>query len=354
MNEENTTPLIRVLWIDDLQRRDDDGMSFKLQAKAIYNIDVTIRKNVDDGIEALLDRSLHFDAVILDIDCFQRGGHNVSTTPRAFTYALAKMREHGIHLPHFVYSGYSEAYDWVNKNSVEEDDVRLYKKPKDKEKLFKDILSTAAQSRDYQLKRKYASAFGVVSDSPLLQLLKDFEKEGSASDIGVVRAIRPLFEELTDVLEAKGLVNLETARKIQGKNSNANRAKDCSVYIDLEDRERKYIPTHIKRLFHLVEQCANEAMHHYPDDTPTPAENELDRIVPAHRVPSMISRGETRHLTQILVLGFLEILSWVNSLPLKDEQWKDSWRRHFKKLAEEKIKVNQKENKSRNGRGSSH
>lgn len=169
-------------------------------------------------------------------------------------------------------------------------------------------------------------------------MLKEFEKDEPGRNLNVTRKIRPLFEELATYLHNIGLVPLDDALKIQEKERSANFIKDCSTYIDLEDWRRKFVPTHIKRLFHFVSQCANESEHYYGslDIKDEQVENKLTNLLP---------RGQAPYLNRLMVYGFLEILAWVNRLPIKDEQWKASWRSHFNNLAAEKIKSGQKKKK---------
>lgn len=318
---------IYALWIDDINVPGNfKGKAFMADARN-NGIIITPASSVEEGMEKLLDSSLSFDAVILDVDCYINAGENRSTTPRALNHALREMLRNNIDLPYFIYSGYSDAQEVVDL-VMAEDDFRIYRKPLDKKELFADIRRSVLEFPDHKLKKKYANAFGIVSSGDLLKLLRAFESNDSISDTGIVTLIRPLYEQLARYLDEQGLISLSDARKIQKKKTSANISKDCSIFIDLETYERKFIPTHIKRLFHMVSQCANECMHSY-------AEKNNDWT--GNRIPNMLKRGDAPYLNKILVYGFLEILAWVKRLPVGDAAWKNSWQTHFQRLSKEKI-----------------
>lgn len=330
--------MIKALWIDDLPS-DPNSDEFFTDAAYLAGIDITNATSVDAGMALLDNVNNHFDAIILDINCFRHSSETEIPHHSALSYAIKQICRRGLQIPYFVYSALDAGGSAIVETVIEEvnewDNRLLYHKPRDREPLFEAIKKAVGKSEEYQVKNRYREAFGVVSDAGLLELLKEFEKDGSGRNVSVIRKIRPLFEELATALHNKDLVRLDDAMKVQGKDRSANIVKDCSAYIDLEDRRRKYVPTHIKRMFHFVSQCANESEHYhgFMDIKEEEADNKL---------PNMVAAGEAPYLTRLMVYGFLEILTWVNRLPLTDESWKEEWRRHFNELAQEKIKTSRK------------
>ena len=344
--------MIKALWIDDRSMLQEDGRMFVALAKT-SNIEITNAVTVDEGLAYLDDPRYHFDAIILDINCYLHDTKEEAPDQSALSYAKGKIDRRNIETPYFIYSALDtrgiEIVDLVVPEINPWDNRKIYHKPKDVNALFEAINEAVRNSEDYQIKVRYAGAFGVVSDAGLLELLKEFEEDVSGRNLNVTTKIRPLFEELASYLHNTKLVRLDDALAIQGKDRSANIIKDCSAYIDLEDWRRKFVPTHIKRLFHFVSQCANESEHFYGrmDIKEEEVGNKLTNILPSGNAP---------YLNRLMVYGFLEILSWVNSLPLKDEPWKVSWRSHFNKLAEEKIKAlpQQKKQKNRTNKEKKH
>ena len=334
--------MIKALWIDDRSMLQEDGSLFTALAKK-SGIEITNAVTVDDGMAYLYNPRYHFDAIILDINCYLHDAREEAPDQSALSYAKEEIlkRNHlrGIDTPYFIYSALdTRGIDIVNlvvPKINPWDNRKIYHKPKDVNALFEAIKEAVRNSGDYQIKSRYNDAFGIVSDAGILELLKEFEKEGSGRNLSVIRKIRPLFEELATYLHNAGLVRLDEALKIQGKDRSANIIKDCSAYIDLEDWRRKFVPTHIKRLFHFVSQCANESEHYYGkmDIKDEEVENKLVNMLPTGAAP---------YLNKLMVYSFLEILAWVKRLPVKDEHWKESWRNHFNKLAEEKLKTTPK------------
>lgn len=330
--------MIKALWIDDLPSDPDSDEFFTDEAYS-EGIDVVNAVTVDGGMALLDNPGNHFDAVILDINCYRHDVETEFTHHSALSYAIQEICRRNLGIPYFVYSALDADGMRIVETVVTEinpwDTRLIYHKPRDRKLLFGAIRDAVTKADDYRLKNRYKEAFGIVSDAGLLELLKEFECDQAARNLGVARKIRPLFEELATFLHNRGLVRLDDAMKIQGKEKSANIVKDCSAYIDLEDWRRKFVPTHIKRMFHFVSQCANEIEHYYgnTDIKEEGAENKIANLLPAGKAP---------YLNALMVYGFLEILTWVNRLPIDDEDWKEAWRNHFDRLAAEKIKAAKK------------
>lgn len=333
--------MINALWIDDLPS-DPNSDEFFTDEALIAGIDITNAVTVNAGMALIDNINNHFDAIILDINCFWRDSETEIPHHSALFYAIQELRTRNLDIPYFVYSALDADGIKIVESIIREvnpwDTRLIYHKPRDRKLLFEAIKEAVRNSEDYRIRSRYNEAFGIVSDAGLLDLLKEFEQDESGRRLSVIRKIRPLFEELATYLHNEGLVRLDDAKKIQDKDRSANIIKDCSAYIDLEDWRRKFIPTHIKRLFHFVSQCANESEHYYGnmDIKDEEVKNKLTNMLPA---------GQSPYLNRLMVFGFLEILTWVNRLPVKDEGWKESWRNHFNMLAKEKVKSIQKRGK---------
>ena len=333
--------MINALWIDDLPS-DPNSDEFFTDEALIAGIDITNAVTVDAGMALIDNVNNHFDAIILDINCYWRDAETEIPHHSALFYAIQEIRTRNLDIPYFVYSALDADGIKIVESMIREvnpwDSRLMYHKPRDRKLLFEAIKEAVRNSQDYRIRSRYNDAFGIVSDAGLLDLLKEFEQDESGRRLSVIRKIRPLFEELATYLHNEGLVRLDDAKKIQDKDRSTNIIKDCSAYIDLEDWRRKFIPTHIKRLFHFVSQCANESEHYYGsmDIKDEEVKNKLTNMLPA---------GQSPYLNRLMVFGFLEILTWVNRLPVKDESWKESWRNHFNMLAKEKVKSIQKKGK---------
>lgn len=338
--------MIKTLWIDDFPYHYPDDTSFEDVAFE-EGIEIINAVCVDDGINMLLNKSNNFEAVILDINCFRHHPEEGALHSSALAYAINQFYKYDIRLPYFIYSGMDEdglnvVENVVGKNPNPWDNRLLYHKSQGYEDLFKAIKTTVEAWPDHKLKMRYLDAFGIVADGKLIDLLKEFESDPTGRNINVIKNIRPLFEELAIYLNKKGLVSIDDALEIQCKNRSSNIIKDCSAYIDLEDYRRKFVPTHIKRLFHLVSQCANESAHFYGKTDVK--EEEVD-----NKITNMLESGKTPYLARIMVFGFLEILTWVKSLPIDDPVWMNSWKKHFNDLKDRKIREN-KNNEFKNKR----
>lgn len=331
--------MIKALWIDDLPS-DPNSDEFFTDEALIAGIDIVNAVTVDAGMELLDNINNHFDAIILDINCYRHNKKTEIAHHSALSYAIQEICRRNIHIPYFVYSALDADGIKIVESVIMEvnkwDSRLIYHKPRDRKLLFESIKEAVKHSEDYRIKSHYKNAFGIVSDAGLLELLKEFEQDEGGRKLGVIRKIRPLFEELATFLHNNGMVRLDEALKIQGKDRTANIIKACSAYIDLEDWRRMFVSTHIKRLFHFVSQCANESEHFYGsmDIKEDEVENKLTNMLPT---------GQAPYLNRLMVYGFLEILTWVNRLPLENETWKESWRNHFKKLAESRIRANQED-----------
>ena len=334
--------MIKALWIDDLPS-DPNSDEFFTDEALIAGIDITNAETVDDGMSLLDNANNHFDAIILDINCYRHNKETEIAHHSALSYAIQEICRRNIELPYFVYSALDADGIRIVESVITEvnkwDERLIYHKPKDRKKLFEAIKEAAKNSEDYKLKNRYNGAFGIISDAGLLELLREFEQDSSGRKLSVTRKIRPLFEELAIYLHNNGLVRLDEALKVQGKERSANIVKDCSAYIDLEDWRRKFVPTHIKRMFHFVSQCANESEHYY-------GSMDIKEEEVRNMLTNLLFTGQAPYLNRLMVYGFIEILTWVNGLPINDEKWKESWRSHFNKLASEKINAKQKDKKS--------
>ena len=323
MNEEKT---IKVLWIDDLGSKADDD--FFEDVAAERNIEITNVVTVDEGISLLTEPNSNFDAIILDINCYREDAEKEEPHASALSFAIQKIMANHIDLPYFVYSAMDSHGLDIVRVVVHEinpwDNRFLYHKPRDMQALFDAIRKAVEENPDFKLRKKYARFMGITRDYHLLSLLRDFEKGDIMKDIDYSRKFRPLLEQIALHLDEKGLVPLGESKKMQGKERSANIVKDCSVYLGLENHEAKYVPKHIKRLFHLLSECFNECMHE-------------------GKTPKMIERGESPWLNTIMTYGLLEILSWVKQIDKKSEDadWLKAWKRHFQHLSNEKNKKNE-------------
>lgn len=320
---EDMKPVIKVLWIDDLEDQPDGGESFMTRAETKHNILITNRQTVDEGIAMLRNPSEHYDALILDINCRRNKEQDGVVTYKSLSYAIQKLSEYRLNLPYFVYSALAEVgptlVDVVVTQDRNYDAKSLYNKPADRELLFESIRRVVGEWTDFKLKSKYADAFGIVPDGKLLELLKLIEADDFENNSFVPKMIRPLLEDLAHCFAKHNMVKLNY-KKIPNLDGDGvpkhNHSKDLSFAFG-KDKDNKYVPTYVQRTLHFLSDCANEGMHSYSD------------MEALYKIPYLLEKGRAKYLNKLMILGLLNVLAWANTLPFDSEPYKEQWREYF-------------------------
>jgi hypothetical protein len=267
-----------VLWFDDehesLETFKDDALS--------YGIVLTGYKNADDGLAALNNPKITYDAVLLDGLFFNKHGQAGDAVDNSafgrVALSLKSLKDRGIIIPWFIFSGQpsfvKERNDLV-KVLADNDfgNGKVYDKNKDEdfEELCQEIIKSANEIDITKIKHKYSDVFkackekylGSDSASILIEALKFVEFEDDyAKTIDLFTGLRKLVETLFTRLNKIGIIPDE----IYNENSWIN----PSSYF-LSGKHAKYkihegiIPPATTFLLKSILQVVQDASHGVPD-----------------------------------------------------------------------------------------
>lgn len=322
---------IKALWIDDRAEEEDS-----LQFRGLMNkegIEIVPARSVEAGMRLLDDKKKYcFDAIILDINCYIENGANARVTDAALGTAMLEIVRRGHAAPVFVYSGLGSDSISHFMNSAPQlanwHPRKIFQKGIEEEDLIEAIRTGVEHFEDFGIKKAHADAFGVVADHDLIEMIKASQSPGFHSDSEFLMLCRKRMEEVVHLMQKKDLVNLEMVCKtLRNGVKSSNHVKICSEFLDLEDRRREFVPSHIKRLFYFFSSVANECAHAHGDTANEPAE---------FKTPNLLENGKAPFLNHTALYGLLTILAWVRQLPVADDTWLKSWQDHFAKLLSQK------------------
>jgi hypothetical protein len=320
---DNMYPAIKVLWIDDLEDQPDGGESFMTLAETRHGILIDNCLTVDDGIRVLQNPTEHYDAIILDINCRRNKEVDGVVSYKSLSYAIQQLSKHNIDTPYFVYSALAEyGPTLVNIVVTEErtyDTTALYNKPADRELLFESIKRVVSNWDEFQLKKQYAEAFGIVPDGKLIELLKLLKTDGFETNTNIPKLIRPILEDLAHHFADHKLIVLNN-KKIENLDgdeiSKSNHSKDLSLALS-RDKNNRHVPSYVQRTIHFLSECSNEGCHSYKSEDAQ------------FKIPYLIANGYAKYLNMHMVLGLLNLLVWANSLPFDSTDFASQWRQHL-------------------------
>ena len=282
--------MIQALWIDD--EPTDEFMD----AAYATGINITERKNVDDGIEELLRDSAKYDAIILDANCISHRNNTLDPQITALAYAINQLNTNHINLPWFVYSAGGFNGEGAIDILVESCELpynhtnRWYKKPGDMEDLFADIKSVVAQFPDFKLKEKHKELFSwYPHTAELLDIIRYLDKEDNNDDYEVFNKIRQQLEYLMRLAREKGFLNIEY------KTTNLG---ECSKQLGKQELTG-IIPNYIQRSLHSIVTVCNEGSHL----------TSLQEIIRNNKAP---------YLIKSTIYEFLNLVHWFKDAPRTD------------------------------------
>ncbi|MEO6671016.1 MAG: hypothetical protein ABIN36_16160 [Ferruginibacter sp.] len=148
----------KVLWIDDMFKTQEDFIG---EAEQEY-IDVYPYESHEEGIARLNSDPEFFHAVILDAKV-KKGKDDTDTGLAGLSASrdrLIEINKNG-YLPFFIFTGQP---DYVDASWFTETFGKYYIKAKDNELLFKDLKNAIDKKIEYQIQKKYQSAFEVCTD----------------------------------------------------------------------------------------------------------------------------------------------------------------------------------------------
>lgn len=317
-------PVIKVLWIDDLEDQSDGGESFMERTETKHNILITNRQTVDEGIIELRNPAKNYDAIILDINCRRNKETDGVITYKSLSYAIQRLSEYHINLPYFIYSALAELgptlVDVVVTQDRMYDTISLYNKPADRELLFENIKRVVNEWADFKIKSKYADAFGIVPDGKLLELLKLVKTDRFENNSDVPKMIRPLLESLAHHFDKYNMIKLNNKKiaNLDGDGvSKHNHSKDLSIALG-KDKENRFVPSYIQRTLHFLSDCANEGCHAY------------NAIEAPYKLPYLLENGQARYMNLHMIHGLLNVLAWANTLSFESHSYIEQWQEYFK------------------------
>lgn len=147
----------KVLWIDDEYKKQLDFIGEAEQE----GIDITAFESHDEGIMDLNTKIDHYHAVILDAKV-KKGKDDTIVGLSGLTASRDRLVEinNTTYLPFFIFTGqpdYAQA-DWFKETYGE-----YYIKALNNDKLFNDLKQAIEKKKEYQIQKKYQSAFSVCS-----------------------------------------------------------------------------------------------------------------------------------------------------------------------------------------------
>ena len=281
---------INVLWIDD---QPNDSFMDRADSKGI---NITNKKNVDDGIEELMHFSHCYDAIILDANClYHRTQQDKDVDISALAYAFRRINEEKIVKPWFVYSaggfsGESSIDVLVKGQERPYDDVIWYKKPSEMDELFSKIKSVVLGSSIYQIKIQYPEIFEWYPRQTELINIISFLDQSKKQNPAVLHLIRLELESLMELCNKCGY--------LQTKFEKTN-LSECSR--DMGRGElTPFIPIYIQRCFHSTVELCNEGSHRL-------------------KIEEDVKAGKAPYLVHSIILEFLNILYWLKDRPCSEE-----------------------------------
>ena len=294
---------IKVLWIDD---QPNNAFIDRADKEGIY---IEVFKNVDSGINELLNSKNSYDAIILDANCLSHDDGSNEPDVTSLGYALRMITKNNIVLPWFVYSGGGfsgeESISIIVKGYEREyDNKDWYKKPTERNELFAKIKEVVPNSADYIIKSKYPEIFSWYPNvKELLDIVKYYEYNKS-NDADVFNKIRKELDWIMKSLYEYGLLQ----EPYKGSNLG-----ECSAFLG-KNNLQSLVPLHIQRSFHSTTSICNEGSH---------------RLV----IDELVKSGKAPHLVKSTILEFLNILYWMKDMPKSPEGME-----YLKALVEELLK----------------
>lgn len=272
--------MLNVLWVDDLPT--DEFMNEAYE----YGLSITSATSVEKGLSLLKDKSIAWDAIILDANCKLTDDEQEQPSLKALKEALSQLVHMRTEIPWFVYTGGDyegvEHLEFMIKERSY-DDRLYYEKPKQRYDLYENIKKAVSDKEEYLIKQKYADICSFYKDGDLIELLKRYNKEGFDTDKSVPHSVRLIIEWVMRYFEGAGLLPIAF--------TGTNIAK-CSLSLA---EIPQIVPIHVARSIHFCVEVCNNGSH-------------ADEIV------SYIVSGEAPYLNRSIIHNLLNILHWCPSI----------------------------------------
>lgn len=271
---------LNVLWVDDLPTDEFMNEAFE------YGLAITSATSVEKGLSLLKDKSIAWDAIILDANCKITDDEQEQPSLKALKEALSQLVHMRTEIPWFVYTGGDyegvEHLEYMIKERSY-DDRLYYEKPKQRYDLYKNIKKAVDSSEAYIVRQKHASVCNFYKEYDLVELLMESNTDDFDTDSSVPNRVRQIIEWVMRYFEGKGLLPIAF--------TGANIAKCSMVLSEIP----QIVPIQVSRSLHYCVDICNDGSH------------DLE-------VSANIVSGDAPYLNKSLILNLLNILHWCPSI----------------------------------------
>lgn len=183
----------QVLWIDDDAEK-QDGF---LDSAYLNGLDLNYYKISKEGMEELVSKIEHYDAVILDAMVYNESEDEKAGLTGLFN-SIKKINSlsNRKKIPYFIFSGYIDQDEHASAREMLADET-IFIKSKDNDKLFKAVKEEANKQLDTQLRHKHQQVFNVCTETyigenagkDLLGLLLSIDNSNTENQFNTLRKI---------------------------------------------------------------------------------------------------------------------------------------------------------------------
>mgnify|MGYP005990426175 CR=1 FL=1 len=183
----------QVLWIDDDAEK-QDGF---LESAYLNGLDINYYKISKQGMEELVSKVEHYDAVILDAMVYNESEDEKAALTGLFNSikkinSLSERKK----IPYFIFSGYIDQDEHASAREMLADET-IFIKSKDNGALFQAIKEEANKQLDTQIRHKYQRVFEVCTEKyigenagkDLLNLLLNIDNYNTDNQFNTLRKI---------------------------------------------------------------------------------------------------------------------------------------------------------------------
>ncbi|SIQ92977.1 S1 domain-containing protein [Maribacter ulvicola] len=302
----------QVLWIDDDAEK-QDGF---LDSAYLEGLDVNYYKTSKKGMEELVDKIEHYDAVILDAMVFNESeDENAALTGLFNSIKRINSLSDRKKIPYFIFSGYIDQDEHASAREMLADET-IFMKSKDNAALFLAIKEEASKQPDTQIRHKYQRVFEVCTEKyigenasiDLLSLFLNISHFNTENQFNTIRKIVEdifiafnKFQLLPNEFITPSIAINETSKFLSGKNHKGELFTERGY----QHNEETHIPVQISTMLWNILSATQDGSHRSKIDLHTKSLN-------------------TPYLFQSILYQLLDVIVWfklhVDSNP-KKENW---------------------------------
>ncbi len=290
---------IRVLWIDDYPDREF------IKRAAQTGICISVKTDVESGIEALEDKSLSFDALILDANCITTDKQGEQPEIGALTYAIQEINRRQMDIPWFVYSGEGfegdDSIEYIVPKNRPWDDRAFSRKDGDGDALLGSIKKAVTQFGKTRIRIKYGEICNLYQEQDLLELLSSYEDgdDDFDQDISVPNRIR-------------GIMDWICFRYFNKVFKGSNLGECCKLVED--GRLNRFVPVYVENSFRLLTEYSNAGSHRFNNGKPYSNPQMQAEVQRGEGVRRDIGDGSARYLNRLALMALATVLEWCAEL----------------------------------------